>query len=594
MKKRIAAFGLALLLSVYSVIPLSTPVRAVDPVTAVYVATSLGHLAIEAYRLWREEHPNTPDSAYPGYNPGGAVSRAAGGTTIRDDGGSSSSGTWGDDPTPTPTSVDFVTAYSEYVQDELPITTINNNNSLWIYIGGWTGYPVSDKYSYLWTGGNFPGYATAPARDTFTASYNMSDVITSASFTVPFDGVYTLFVPEFGVTKARYNSQMHLCVLGEEGYSSISSLALKRAGDGIAMTLDSGSLSQRLEAGAVYRLELGLYTYTVIGTSNTDNTTGVAMGCTVRPEGLIYVGSVPIENIEDYATQEEYADKYQASTRPISITGDYGIIGDDGTINKVTQNIVNEGSKTVYNPVTETSTTYDTWNYDYSDRSYHFSKTDTETGDTITSTVTYGDENVTIKEGDNTYNIYYITEAPAPTPTSLPTATPTQPPHVHHYTSEITTSSTCTLSGIRTYTCDGCGDSYAQAIPATGHAWEIKQQVSTQYDDTGQLIQQGYTIYRCAVCGEEYRTEDSTAPPGGTGGGTGSGTGLAVADDPTLLEYVSLVRSWGAGLKESYSGFVGLLSDVFPFLPPEVLMLFNFGMGAIVFTGIFRRFFWGG
>ena len=39
----------------------------------------------------------------------------------------------------------------------------------------------------------------------------------------------------------------------------------------------------------------------------------------------------------------------------------------------------------------------------------------------------------------------------------------------HSYTASVTTAATCTTTGIRTYTCSKCGDSYTQSIPATGH-----------------------------------------------------------------------------------------------------------------------------
>ena len=41
----------------------------------------------------------------------------------------------------------------------------------------------------------------------------------------------------------------------------------------------------------------------------------------------------------------------------------------------------------------------------------------------------------------------------------------------HSYTSKITTAATCTASGVRTYTCSLCADSYTELIPATGHSY---------------------------------------------------------------------------------------------------------------------------
>lgn len=40
--------------------------------------------------------------------------------------------------------------------------------------------------------------------------------------------------------------------------------------------------------------------------------------------------------------------------------------------------------------------------------------------------------------------------------------------HTHSYTETVTTEPTCTTEGVKTFTCE-CGDSYAEAIPATGH-----------------------------------------------------------------------------------------------------------------------------
>ena len=42
--------------------------------------------------------------------------------------------------------------------------------------------------------------------------------------------------------------------------------------------------------------------------------------------------------------------------------------------------------------------------------------------------------------------------------------------HIHSYTSEVTTPATCLTDGLMTYTC-ACGDSYTEAIPATGHSY---------------------------------------------------------------------------------------------------------------------------
>ena len=223
----------------------------------------------------------------------------------------------------------------------------------------------------------------------------------------------------------------------------------------------------------------------------------------VRPfDGLIDVSDTSADN------------SYNKTTRPSAISGSYGVIDGNGNIQQIeATSIVNEDDHTIYNPVTNTTHGITDWTYNYDNRSYDIVSSDGNI------TVTYGNDNVTIVEPGGTYNVYYVMESassptptPAPVDTPVPTDTPspvpTVAPHIHSYTSVATRESSCTLAGIRTYTCSECGESYTEQIPATGHTWEIKQDVKTQYDDTGQLIQQGYTIYRCSVCGEEYKEEN--------------------------------------------------------------------------------------
>lgn len=190
---------------------------------------------------------------------------------------------------------------------------------------------------------------------------------------------------------------------------------------------------------------------------------------------------------------------YNINTRPTSITGDYGIIGDDGQIVKVDGNIlVDESTSTVYNPVTNTTSNMTSWTYDYSDRSYHVTL-----DDGTTQVITYGDENVTIQEGDTVYNVYYVMQN-----------TPTDPGTCEHtYTSSVTTAPTCTASGLETFTCSQCGNTYTQRIAAMGHTWTVKQTVQTEYDESGNLVTQGFTIYQCSVCGEEYKDTSGSGPP---------------------------------------------------------------------------------
>ena len=292
----------------------------------------------------------------------------------------------------------------------------------------------------------------------------------------------------------------------------------------------------------------------------------------VRPiSGLLDVSDTDSDNV------------YNNSTRAGSIIGNYGIITSSGDVQQIdTQTIVNEGDHTVYNPVTNTTTDFSGWTYDYSDRSYNLV---TSNGD---MKVTYGDENITIQEGNTVYNVYYLVETPAstPTPTPLPTSTltpiptiaPTSTPmptpvHVHDYTGSVIREATCTDVGSRLFTCS-CGDSYTETIPALGHDWEVETRVYTDYGSDGQLVQEGYTIYRCSRCGEEYKDT--------------SGQGLITTggDNTLAIPGIDTLRGW-------YSGYVELMSDLCPFIPSEIIQLITWGMAAVVFRGVTKRYVWG-
>ena len=69
--------------------------------------------------------------------------------------------------------------------------------------------------------------------------------------------------------------------------------------------------------------------------------------------------------------------------------------------------------------------------------------------------------------------------------------------HAHAYTATVTTAATCTTPGVRTYAC-ACGESYTEAIPATGHSY-----VRTE--------ENGNYVYTCSVCGDSYSEPVKTA-----------------------------------------------------------------------------------
>lgn len=203
--------------------------------------------------------------------------------------------------------------------------------------------------------------------------------------------------------------------------------------------------------------------------------------------------------------------------------------------------IVNEGDNEYYDIVNNVTYDMSSYTYDYSTRSYEVTYVDNNSV-TQTTNVTYGDEYITVVNGGNTYNYYYIVtdsgsgEEPGDEDTLSwlekiydaivsgfsgliysgtvdPSASPT-------YESKVITEPTCTRKGLTLYTNPATGDTYTEEIPALGHDWQLVDQIPDELDGEGNVVTAGYDLYRCSRCGEEYKDYDGTGPPGSDGGGT--------------------------------------------------------------------------
>ena len=315
---------------------------------------------------------------------------------------------------------------------------------------------------------------------------------------------------------------------------------------------------------------------------------------------------------------------YLADTRPTSITGGaLGIADVDangqltGTYTKIDDHssIVNETNNTYWNPVTNTTSSISNWSYDYSDRSYKVDYTTTNvSGDTITntSTITYGDEYITITEIDNSqgdtitnnYTIYYLIDGSGSV----------TPPCDHDWQASDGTLPTCTRPGSASYVCSKCQQTKTEALPALGHDWQVKQTVTTQYDEAGQLVQEGYTIFECSRCHEQYKSLDGTIPPGGSGTDPGSdedetiwdklgkllGTAvkalldlLGSAVDVILGGLIDLITNLVESLKQLVDLF-GTVGEAFQvlwtWLPPEITAILAAGVSIFVFVALLKFF----
>lgn len=369
------------------------------------------------------------------------------------------------------------------------------------------------------------------------SSFSGPKVDYRVSSVVPYDGFYARVLPKIVIS--------YVTVLGESG-------------------VEEGKDSFYDSSGPVY-FSAG---------SNISCETGYV---SVPDDFKLYSAIVHFENPYAIFTPAPSVDinfdtTYNINSRPTSITGDYGIIGDNGQIIKVEgDKIVNETNNTYYNPSTGETKTMSDWSYNYEDRSYTVT---TESGDTVT--ITYGDENVVIKEGDTTYNVYYLVNGSG---SENPDPGPDVPPACNHQWAETSvTPATCTVPGSRTLTCSLCNETKTEAIPAPGHKWTVKQEVKNEYDENGNQTQEGYIIWECSVCGEQQKTTDGTAPPGG-GSGTGSGSSDGVFSGIFGLLVDFLGFFWntfrdfvGEGVKGFLNALMDGTSSIFGLLNP-----FNWG-----------------
>lgn len=76
----------------------------------------------------------------------------------------------------------------------------------------------------------------------------------------------------------------------------------------------------------------------------------------------------------------------------------------------------------------------------------------------------------------------------------------------HEYSEKVTKYPTCTASGIKTYTCYMCSNSYTDTIPATGHKYSLDWTVDVQPT----CKSEGSKSHHCTVCGAK---KDTTVIP---------------------------------------------------------------------------------
>jgi len=266
-----------------------------------------------------------------------------------------------------------------------------------------------------------------------------------------------------------------------------------------------------------------------------------------------------MQTINNYNNDNSYTDN---STTNYFI----GIVDDNGEVTDVyNPTVYDETTKIFTEPVTGAQYQTSGWTYNYLSRTYDIALADNTflIGATPVSRIelTYGDEAVTLVYYDANNNILghddYAYVAVAKDECTL---------YGHSYTYEIIKDATCTEMGERKYTCSRCGNEYAEDIPKDEHTLTVKEHINTKYDSDGNVLEVGYTLYECDVCGEQKRENDDASEVddswlnwlGTQFRKLGSGLVGGLADGIEYLTgtVIKSVTDWSLGLVEWLFGLV--------------------------------------
>lgn len=209
-------------------------------------------------------------------------------------------------------------------------------------------------------------------------------------------------------------------------------------------------------------------------------------------EKIDIMGYAPVFRITPN-NNDELLELCGIGSRPGNIPGSYGILDSNNVLVPVdTQYIVDEAAKTLTNPVTGSVYAVNSWDYDYSTRTYTLA-----CAGGVSVSVAYGDSAVTIEDGGSVYTVYYLVPGSGYTPEV----------HIHDWTPLITNEATCTAPGSVTYSCSGCSETMTEVIPILEHDWQIKSETADS------------VLYECSRCKE---TRTAVKDPSGSGSGSGT------------------------------------------------------------------------
>ena len=185
----------------------------------------------------------------------------------------------------------------------------------------------------------------------------------------------------------------------------------------------------------------------------------------------------------------------------------------------------------------------------------------------------------------------------------------------HDWKETKRTDATCSTPGSVEYTCSKCKKAKKETLAKLDHTWEVKQTVQTTYDENGNVQTQGYTLYRCSVCGEEYKDTKGTGPPSTSSPDDGEegflgwllrklgellgtiGDGILGLLQATLgklldgiIELVTMALDKLTQLVDLFGSFGDALGVLWTWLPSEVMLVLVAGVTVFVFIALLKFF----
>jgi len=182
--------------------------------------------------------------------------------------------------------------------------------------------------------------------------------------------------------------------------------------------------------------------------------------------------------------------------------------------------------------------------------------------------------------------------------------------HTWEETSRI--DATCTAVGSVEYTCSICDATKSETIAKLSHTWEVKETVDDTLDEEGNVVTEGYTLYYCTVCNEEYKDTDGSGPPTGDSDdgnwfetllnniaeffGTTIGGLLELVGTvinkvlDSLISLVSTTIEKLGQIVDLFGSFGDALSSLWTWLPADILTVLSAGVTVIIFLAVIKIF----